>query len=97
MYPLNRQRVGPGLLVIDYELAHNRSRLYRSMDYYKADKMSKSLSHRKKGTIRIGWERDDGKKIIIHHKPVLRKKRESAFNWFEEFAMEWSETFISKK
>jgi len=48
-------------------------------------------------TARIGWEREDGKKIIIHDKPVLRKKRESAFNWFEEFPMEWSETFISKK
>ena len=55
---------------------------------------------RRKGdakTINIEGERDKEKEIVIHHKIVPPGKERSTWSWHEEFALEWSETFITKK
>jgi len=49
------------------------------------------------GAIKIGWGKDDGQEVIIRRlKPASPRKEGSAFSWFEEFTIAWSETFISK-
>jgi hypothetical protein len=46
--------------------------------------------------IRIVWARDHEQEIAIRRKTAPASKRKSAFHWFEEFTMEWSETFIPR-
>ena len=60
----------------------NRNQIYRGKGYL--------------NTIKIGWGEDNGQEVIVRHKPAPRRKERSAFSWFEEFTMAWSETFISK-
>jgi len=55
---------------------------------------------RKKGDVkRIAIEREGNKekKIPVHHETTPQKKTISAWSWHEEFAVEWSETLITKK
>ncbi len=62
-------------------------------------KGSRNQIHRRKvigDNIKIGWGEDNEQAVVVRHKPAPRRKKESAFSWFEEFTMEWSETFISK-
>ena len=57
-------------------------------------------SGRRKGDmeeIKIREERDKGQEVIVHHEAVPEKKASSVWSWHEEFAAEWSETFITKK
>jgi hypothetical protein len=66
-------------------------------DWRKSDKRQ---SHRRKGNIgimKIGEEGDRGQEITVRYKTVPRRKDESTFSWFEEFTIEWSETFICEK
>ncbi len=62
-------------------------------------KDDRKQSHRKRdsiGTIRIGWEEGNGQEVTVRHKPPLQRGKKAAFGWFEEFTIEWTETFISK-
>ena len=56
--------------------------------------------HRTKGNmepIKIGGEVDKGQEVTVHYGTAPQRKEKSTFSWFEEFTMEWSETFILKK
>ena len=55
---------------------------------------------RRKGDIeeiKTREERDKEREVIVHHEAVPEKKASSVWSWHEEFAAEWSETFITKK
>ncbi len=45
---------------------------------------------------RIGGEGDSGQEVAVRYGTVPQGKK-STFSWFEEFTVEWSETFIHKK
>ncbi len=63
-------------------------------------KSNSRRSHRRKGNtepIKIRGEVDKGQEVTVHCGTAPPKKGKSAFSWFEEFTMEWSETFILKK
>ncbi len=47
-------------------------------------------------TTRIGGERDSGQEVTVRYGTVPQGKK-STFSWFEEFTVEWSETFIHEK
>ena len=56
--------------------------------------------HRRKTNmdpIKIGGEVDKGQEVTVHCGTALQRKEKPTFSWFEEFTMEWSETFILKK
>ncbi len=51
-----------------------------------------------KGDVKkIKVEGDKGQELTVYSETVPRKKEKSTFSWFEEFTIEWSETFISRK
>ena len=55
---------------------------------------------RRKGnieTIKIGWEGDKGQEVTVRYETAPQRKEKSTFSWFEEFTIEWSETFVYKK
>ncbi len=57
-------------------------------------------SSRRKGDlekIKNEGERDKGQEVTVRHEAVPPQKASSVWSWHEEFAAEWSETFISKK
>jgi hypothetical protein len=57
-------------------------------------------SGRRKGDtekIIIGGERDKKQEVTIRHEAVPQKKASSVWSWHEEFAREWSGTFLLKK
>ena len=48
--------------------------------------------------IRVGGEEDKELEVIVRHETVPRKKERSMWSWQEEeFAIEWSESFITRK
>jgi len=47
-------------------------------------------------TTNIGEEGDNGQEMTVRYETAPQRKEKSAFNWFEEFTVEWSETFISR-
>jgi len=49
------------------------------------------------GPIKIGGGRDIGQEVTVHCRTAPQRKEKLTFSWFEEFTMEWSETFILKK
>jgi len=56
--------------------------------------------HRTKGNmepIKIGGEVDKGQEVTVRYGTAPQRKEKSTFSWFEEFTMEWSETFMLKK
>jgi hypothetical protein len=56
-------------------------------------------SHRRKRNIEAkknGGQGNTGQEITVRHEAVPQRKEKSTFSWFEEFIIEWSETFISK-
>jgi len=57
-------------------------------------------SGRRKGDIeKITIRGEEGKEqeVAVRHKAIPQKKASSVWSWYEEFAAEWSETFITKK
>ena len=57
-------------------------------------------SSRRKGnieTIKIAGEGDKGQEVTVRHETAPQRKEKSTFSWFEEFAIEWSETLVRKK
>jgi hypothetical protein len=46
--------------------------------------------------IKIVWAGDNEQEVTVRHKTAPLGNRKSAFRWFEEFTMEWSETFIQE-
>ena len=55
-------------------------------------------SGRRKGdTEKVKIERDKEQEVTVRHQAVPPKKASSVWSWHEEFAAEWSETFITKK
>ncbi len=47
--------------------------------------------------IKIEGESDKGKEVTVGHEAVPQKKASSVWSCHEEFASEWSQTFITKK
>ncbi len=59
-----------------------------------------SKGDRRKGNIeKINIVEEGGKEqeVIVRHEAVPARKTSSVWSWHEEFAAEWSETFITKK
>ena len=57
-------------------------------------------NHRREGnleSIKIGGDVDKGREVTIHYGTAPQRKEKFTFSWFEEFTVEWSETFILKK
>ncbi len=57
-------------------------------------------NHRRKPNIettKIEGKGDDRQEVAVHCEPALQRKQKSTFSWFEEFTVEWSETFIHKR
>jgi hypothetical protein len=55
---------------------------------------------RRKGDIEkvtITGERDKEHEVVVRHEDVPEKKAGSVWSWYEEFAAELSETYITKK
>ena len=48
-------------------------------------------------TIKIEGKEDKEQEVIVRPETVLQKKAGSVWRWHEEFAVEWSETFLTKK
>ena len=48
------------------------------------------------GPIKIVWAQDNEQELTVRHETAPVKNRKSAFSWFKEFTMEWSETFIQE-
>jgi len=62
-------------------------------------KSNRRQNHRRKGnieTIKIGGQGDKGQEVTVRYETAPQRKEKSTFSWFEEFTIEWSETFISK-
>jgi hypothetical protein len=62
---------------------------------------SRRQSHRRRmntniETTRIGGEEDNGHEVTVRCETAPQRKEKSAFSWFEEFTVEWSEAFVSK-
>jgi len=47
--------------------------------------------------IKTEKEGDKKREIVVLHKTLPQKEKRSVWSWFEEFTMEWSETFITRK
>jgi hypothetical protein len=57
-------------------------------------------SDRRKGDmkrIKIEGESDKGKEVTVGHEAIPEKKAGSVWSLQKEFAVEWSETFLTKK
>jgi hypothetical protein len=48
-------------------------------------------------TIEIEGKEDKEQKVTVRPETALQKKAGSVWTWHEEFAVEWSETFLTKK
>ena len=48
-------------------------------------------------TIKIEGKEDKGQEVTIRPETALRKKAGSVWTWHDEFAVEWSQTFLTKK
>ena len=46
-------------------------------------------------TVKNGGERDNGQEVAVRCETAPERKEKSTFSWFEEFTVEWSETFIT--
>jgi len=56
--------------------------------------------NRRKGDIKkitIQGERDKEQEVVVRHDVVPEKKASSVWSWYEEFAVELSETYITTK
>ena len=47
--------------------------------------------------IRVEGEKDKELEVIVRHETVPRKKERSMWSWQEEFAIEWSESLLTRK
>ena len=70
----------------------------------KTDLEAKRVITRQKGRrkgdakiIKIEGDRDKDQEVTVRHGTVPQRKEISTWSWHEEFAIEWSETFITKK
>ncbi len=48
-------------------------------------------------TIKIDGKEDKEQEVTVRPETALQKKAGSVWTWHEEFAVEWSETFLTKK
>ena len=48
-------------------------------------------------TIKIEGKEDKEQEVTIRPETAIQKKAGSVWTWHEEFAVEWSETFLTKK
>ena len=59
----------------------------------------KEVSRRKTDikTIKIEGKEDKEQELTVRPETALQKKAGSVWNWHEEFLVEWSESFLTKK
>ena len=48
-------------------------------------------------TIKIERKEDKEQEVTVRPETALQKKTGSVWSWHEDFAVEWSETFLTKK
>jgi hypothetical protein len=48
-------------------------------------------------TIKIEAREDKEQEVTVRRETALQKKAGSVWSWHEDFAVEWSETFLTKK
>jgi hypothetical protein len=48
-------------------------------------------------TIKIEENEDKEQEVTVRPETALQKKAGSVWSWHDEFAVEWSETFLTKK
>jgi hypothetical protein len=62
-------------------------------------KVSGRRSNRRKGNVKIIKIEGEGKKqqVTVRQETVPQRKEISIWGWHEEFAIQWSETFITNK
>jgi len=48
-------------------------------------------------TIKIEGKEDKEQKLTVRPETTHQKKAGSVWSWYEEFAIEWSETFLTKR
>ena len=61
-------------------------------------KGNRRKSTRREGDLDITKiEGDKGQEVAVRHVTVSRRKEMSIWDWHDEFAVAWSETFITKK
>lgn len=47
--------------------------------------------------VRVHREEEKGQEIIVRRGQILQKAARSTWSWHQEFALEWSETLITRK
>ena len=47
--------------------------------------------------IKVQKEEEKGQEIAVRREQTLQKAVKSAWSWHQEFALEWSETLITRK
>ena len=60
-------------------------------------KSNRRQNHRREAnleSIKTGGDPDKGREVTVHYSTAPQRKQKTTFSWFEEFTMEWSETFI---
>ncbi len=48
-------------------------------------------------TIKIEEREDKEQEVTVRRGTALQKRADSVWSWHEDFAVEWSETFLTKK
>ena len=69
-------------------LGNDRRRSNRRQNHGREDNLE---------SIKIGGDVDRGREVTIHYGTAPQRKEKTTFSWFEEFTIEWSETFILQK
>ena len=69
-------------------LGNDRRRSNRRQNHGREDNLE---------SIKIGGDVDKGREVTIHYGTAPQRKEKTTFSWFEEFTIEWSETFILQK
>ena len=66
----------------------------------KLKKKKKKKSNCREGDVKIitiEGEENKEQEVTVCHENALRRKEKSSRSWHEEFVIEWSETFITKR
>ncbi len=62
-------------------------------------KSNRRQNHRREAnleSIKIGGDVGKGGEVTVHYGTVLQRKEKTTFSWFDEFTVEWSETFLTR-
>ena len=69
----------------------------RQNDQRKGNRRESSRKKTDIKTIKIEGKEDEEDEVTVRPETALQKKVGSVWSWHQEFAVEWSETFLTKK